>query len=303
METFGLEDGKEPEIAGGSVAGEMAVVMITRGRPELAATTVDRLLRLPDRPQVVVVDQGEEPLVLASHERLLVLRPGSNLGAAGRNVGVAATEAEFVAFCDDDSWWEPGALTVASRLLAQHPRTALLAATVVVEPAGIADPFCELLASSPLPGGDGPGPRILGFMACAAVVRRSVFLAVGGFPSGFGVGGEEDRLALDLAAAGWELRYVSSLVAHHCPAPRSDHTARNRRLARNALWTSWQRFPAMMAARDTASVLRGAARRKGSLAGLFDAVAGWRVALRERRVVPDSVAQDRRLLLVPGAKG
>ena len=34
-----------------------------------------------------------------------------------------------------------------------------------------------------------PGPRVLGFVACGAVVRRSPFLAAGGFSSKLGIGG------------------------------------------------------------------------------------------------------------------
>ena len=52
---------------------------------------------------------------------------------------------------------------------------------------------------------DLPGPSILGFLACAVVVRRSAFLDVGGFDDVVFFGGEEERVALDLAAAGWGL--------------------------------------------------------------------------------------------------
>src|SRR5206468_1912268 len=89
------------------------------------------------------------------------------------------------------------------------PRMALLAARVLVGPAAVIDPTCEAMARSPLPPrADSPGPSILGFLACGAVVRRSAFLAVGGFAGRFGVGGGEELLGIDLALAGiaWVLR-------------------------------------------------------------------------------------------------
>jgi hypothetical protein len=48
----------------------------------------------------------------------------------------------------------------------------------------------------------GDGPSVLGFLPCAAVVRRCAFLSTGGLPSRFGSCGEEELVALDLAAAG-----------------------------------------------------------------------------------------------------
>jgi GT2 family glycosyltransferase len=276
---------------------EVAVVMITMDRPERAEATVRRLLALPDRPRIVVVDQGTRPVRPDdAGGRVTVLRPGRNLGAAGRNLGVEATDAPVVAFSDDDSWWAPGSLRAASRTLARHPALGLLAATVVVEPGGGTDPFCRVLADSPLPGA-GPGTPILGFMACAAVVRRRAFLDAGGFPDGMGVGGEEDRLALDLSTRGWELRYLPQLTAHHHPLPGDGRGQRRRREVRNALWTAWQRLPALLALQVSAAALRGEPDRRAAWRGLLDALAGAPRVLHERRVVSPAVARDRARLL------
>ena len=73
------------------------------------------------------------------------------------------------------SWWAAGSLDRAAALFDRHADLGLLAGRVVVEPQGRDDPFCALLAASPLEGA-GPGVPILGFMACAAVVRRDAFL-------------------------------------------------------------------------------------------------------------------------------
>ena len=65
--------------------------------------------------------------------------------------------------------------------------------------------------SSPLPAAvDLPGPRILGFVACGAVVRRAAFREAGGFDAVVHFAGEEERVAIDLAAAGWGLAPSSS---------------------------------------------------------------------------------------------
>ena len=44
-------------------------------------------------------------------------------------------------------------------------------------------------------------------------------------------GGEEERLALDLAAAGWALCYAPQVVARHVPSTQRDVAARRVRIA------------------------------------------------------------------------
>ncbi|MGW0187685.1 glycosyltransferase family 2 protein, partial [Streptomyces sp. NPDC003362] len=94
------------------------VVVITRDRrPELLRTL--RTLRdLPERPPVIVTDNGSADgtadAVARDHPEVLLLRPGRNLGAVGRNLAVRRVRTPYVAFCDDDTWWEPGSLRRAA---------------------------------------------------------------------------------------------------------------------------------------------------------------------------------------------
>jgi GT2 family glycosyltransferase len=124
-----------------------------------------------------------------------------NLGAAGRNVGAQAVDTPYVAFSDDDSWWAPGALSRAADLFDAHPRLGLLAAHILVGSEEREDSTCAEMAASPLPAEpDLPGVPVLGFLGCAAVVRRSAYLEVGGFEPRLLIGDEEQLLAADLAS-------------------------------------------------------------------------------------------------------
>ena len=135
----------------------------------------------------------------------------------------------YVAFLDDDSWWEPGALARAVDVLDRHPRVAVLAARVLVGDERAPRSGLPRDGTQPAAGRDcRPGPAVLGFVACGAIVRRDAFLQAGGFDARYGIGGEERPLAVRLASAGWELRYVPGVVAHHHPA-RSGHARRPRR--------------------------------------------------------------------------
>jgi GT2 family glycosyltransferase len=290
-------------------AGEpVTVVVITWNRREEVLATLPRLLSLPERPHVVVVDNGSSDGTggavrsYFTPDRVRVIELDRNLGAAARNVGVAAATTPYVAFADDDSWWDPGALSRAAAVLDAHPRLGLVAARVLVGQERRLDPVCEQMARDSLApavpacaGADTlPGPAVLGFLACGAVVRRSAFLDVGGFSELMGVGGEEGLLALDLTDAGWSLAYVPDVVAVHVPstAARPD---RRRRMIRNDLWTWWMRRRFRSAVRLTAGVvlasLRGDPHARG---GLLDAAGGLaRVLLRRRAVSPAVEARCR----------
>jgi GT2 family glycosyltransferase len=219
--------------------------MATRNRAACLRFALAQLLALPEGPHVTVVDNGSTDgtaaMVRGEFPAVTVAPLPDNRGAAARNVGVERVTAPYVAFADDDSWYAPGALTTAADLFDRHPRLGLIAARVLVGPEETLDPTCAVMAASPLAADDLPGSAVLGFLACGAAVRRSAFLAAGGFPERFGVGGEEELLAIDLAAAGWGLAYVPSVVAHHHPPPRPASADRRRVQARNALWSAWLR--------------------------------------------------------------
>jgi GT2 family glycosyltransferase len=220
-----------------------------------------------------------------------------NRGGAARTVGARLVDSPYVAFSDDDSWWAPGALARAVQLLDRHPRLAVLAARVLLGPGRRLDPVCQEMADSPLPAADDlPGPSVLGFIACGAVVRRSAFLEVGGFNVRLGVGGEEELLAVDLAARGWGLAYVEEVVAHHHPSPSRDPSGRRRIQIRNALWSAWLRRPLGGAARQTAHLAALALHQRGARSGILLALLGLPWVLRERRPVPPKLEAELRTL-------
>lgn len=96
--------------------------------------------------------------------------------------GVGPASTPYVAFADDDSWWAPGALQGAADLFGVRPRLGLLAARILVGSEIVLDPVCHQMGRSVLGrAADLPGPSLLGFLACAAMVRREAFCAVGGF--------------------------------------------------------------------------------------------------------------------------
>jgi GT2 family glycosyltransferase len=272
--------------------GITAVVATRNRRDQLLET-----LRHHEAP-VIVVDNastdGSPDAVEAAYPHIHVVRLARNVGAAARNIGVRLATTPYVAFADDDSYWQPGCLRRAVELLEAYPTVGLLSGRVLVGAAAELDPVSAGMARAPLGTPAGlPGPAILGFLSCAAVVRRAAFLAVGGFAARLGVYGEEDLLAMDLATASWGLTYVQELTAHHMPSDMGRSAGgRIRQEQRNRLLTAWLRRPLDVAARQCADALRSPDGRAGLVAALRELP--W--VLRNRRQVPAPVEAARRHL-------
>ncbi len=261
----------------------VSVVVMSRDRRDELLTSLGR-----HRAEVILVDNastdGSVRAVRERHPWVQVLALERNAGAQARTLGVRAADTEFIAFADDDSWWAAGSLSAAVEIFDREPDVAVVNARILVGPEDRLDGVCTVMADSPLPRPAGsPHPSLLGFVACAAVVRRSAFLQVGGFDDVVLFPGEEERVALDLAAAGWRMVYAEDLVVHHHPSPRR-HSA-DRRIAavtRSAILTavlrlSWPR----VWRRVRGAATSGPAARRGLLAALRDAPR----AVRARRQV------------------
>jgi GT2 family glycosyltransferase len=265
---------------------DTGVVIATRDRRRSLLRTLRQLVALPEQPPIVVVDNGSSDgsadAVAASYPSVELLRLPRNIGAFARNLGLARLRTPYVALCDDDSWWEPGSLATASGLFRRHPALGLIAARILVGPERRLDPVSALMREGTAANLRLPGPRVSGFLACGAAVRRAAFLEAGGFCRRFLIGGEEELLAIDMRAAGWELCYAEEVVAVHLPDPGS-RGERSWLCRRNTLWTSWLRMPPRRALKDT--VLAAAAATRDPLArrAFLAAMRGLPWALSRRK--------------------
>lgn len=262
----------------------VTVVVATRNRRESLLRTLEH-----HEAPTIVVDNGSADgtgeAVLRAFPQVRVLRLDRNLGAAARNLGAHWAGTPYVAFADDDSWWEPGALARAVQVLDEHPRIGLLSGRVLVGTGRREDPVSRQMRHSPLGSWPGTGlPQVLGFLACAAIVRRDAFLAAGGFDPVVHFLGEEERVALDLASAGWGLVYADDVLVRHLPdqRPGADPGARAALLTRNALLTGVMRLSWPAVARQGAEAVRRGGRQR---AGLVHALPRLPRALARRRPI------------------
>ncbi|AVP68912.1 glycosyl transferase [Prescottella equi] len=270
------------------------VVVITYNRRDELRRTLRAMTSLPDAAPIVLADNGSSDgsaaMAEAEFPDVTVVRLPRNLGATARNIAVEQVSTPYVAFCDDDTVWQPGALTTAADVLDEYPGLATVTGRCLVEPTLTEDPLTPELRNSPVPGPDWmPGPTLLGIMAGLTMIRRRAFHEVGGFEPRMWLGGEEELLALDLAAAGWWMCWREDVVIHHRPSTSRDARRRRQLGIRNTLWTLWLRRPVRSALRRSTQIVRSAPADRYTALAVLEAVRSLGWVVRNRVVVPSRV--------------
>src|SRR5690349_11972006 len=171
-------EGNEP-----MATDRMTVVIITRDRRTQLLETLAHMTTLPDAAPIVLVDNassdGTADAVADRFPSVELVRASENLGAVARNIAVRRARTPYVAFCDDDTQWQPGALTRAADLLDAYPGLGSVTGRCLVAPDLHEDPITPELRDSPVSGPDWlPGPALLGVMAALSAFRVSAFREV-----------------------------------------------------------------------------------------------------------------------------
>lgn len=275
----------------------LTVVLLTYNCAHRIAGIVEQLLELD--VAIVAVDNASSDGtadVLRAFAEVDVLELPVNIGAAGRNAGAERARTPYVAFCDDDGWYERDGLDAACDLFDAHPRLGLINARILVRAEQRLDPISIEMADSPVPDRYGvPGAVLLSFMAGAAIVRATAYREAGGYDERFFMGGEEETLALPLAKLGWQMRYVPDVVMHHYPSLANATTLRAHGM-RNTLVTAWLHRPLRSAVRWTAFTLADTPKNRDYVRGvaLTLRAVGW--IARERSPMDATLDADVALL-------
>lgn len=284
----------------------VSAVILAYQRRDAVAIVLDALRELPF-DEVIVVDNastdGTAEMVRGRTDARLV-ESGGNLGAAGRNVGVAAARNDLVVLLDDDAYPLPGAVEALATEFTRDPRLGVLGGYVLDVDAdgaaqrgsGVGDFDWWLrggrLASERTP--DGGFPTFF-FPEGACMVRKSAFLDAGGFLPAFFITVSELDLAARMLERDWDVRYQPSAVFHHFKEQvgRVGTSPVLRFRVRNQLWHFWLRYPLMGAIWRSLFYLAFDAiecfyRRspRSLFGGIGDAVRGWSGVRGQRSVLP-----------------
>lgn len=192
----------------------LSVGITTRNRPDSLKRCVESLRHVEHLdPEVLVYDDGSDvpaSEVLEPRPRLRIIRDDAARGnIVGRNVLVRAAAANAVLLMDDD----------AALLDDRGVERAL--AILDVDPQVAAVGFAQADADGSawperMQAGTGGRPRyVTAFIGFAHLLRRDVFLALGGYRESFVFYGEEKEYCLRLLDKGYRVVYLPDALVLH----------------------------------------------------------------------------------------
>jgi GT2 family glycosyltransferase len=182
-------------------APTVAVVVCTRDRPEQLALTLAALEpELEPGFELLVVDQSEVPHVAAPDSQVRVLHDRGRGLSRARNLALAAVDADWLAFVDDDCRVRIGWGAGIAGAIAAKPGAGMISPRVEAGPLPVGD-YLEVTTfpvdQPELRRGRRQHPARLGYGVCT-VVRRDVAEALGGWDERLGPGAPHFPAADDM---------------------------------------------------------------------------------------------------------
>lgn len=226
-----------------------------------------------DYSSVVVVSNGAGPQPVLVSEAVEVVELAGNLGVpGGRHEGARATDAEIVAFLDDDAVAPDGATGRIRKAFAANPRLGAVSLKLIDEAGETSRRHV------PRPGGrdaDVSGEVAL-FLGGACALRREAYDDVGGYFTELFYGHEELELSWRLVDRGWSIEYLADVEVFHPRTEIERHAQGWELTGRNRVWIARRTLPwAVALVHVTSWLLLGAIRApKGESRRRY--LAGWR---------------------------
>lgn len=257
--------------------------------------------------EILVADNGSTDGSLSLAEgRARILRLERNAGfAAANNAAARAAQGRWLAFLNPDAFPEPDWLAHLDEATRRWPDVAAFGSTQVManDPSRL-DGVGDAYFAAGLPWRTGYGvPRVevppetepFSICAAAALYRRDVFEALGGFDERYFCYCEDVDLGFRLRLAGGRCAQVAEAVVHHVGSGVAGAQSAFVRYhgTRNLIWTfakdmpGWLFWLLLPAHAGVLAVLVAKAGARGDggpiLRGIYDALRGMAPVLAERR--------------------
>ena len=166
--------------------------------------------------EIIVVDDGSTdatPEILQAYaDKIKIIRQDNAGLSAARNLGIAHSRGEWVAFLDADDMWDPEKIEL--QLSASQEGDC-----IVYSNARIIDESGTVITVGGKESRKAVFPTLLDFidsnpvLVLTAIVRREALNKVGGFDSSTRLPAEDYHLWLRLAASGYKFCYLESVLA------------------------------------------------------------------------------------------
>lgn len=193
----------------------ITIGVTTRNRPAALRRCLESIARVHPAAEVIVFDDNSEVpadrqfgLPLAANLR--VIRDPRGVGyIAGRNEIVRQATHELVLLLDDDAvLLDAGAIRQAIAVLSHD---GAVAAVAFAQAESDGRPWPESMQA----GRGGCAARVPAYIGFAHLIRRSVFVELGGYRADFVCYGEEKDYCLRLMEAGYRVVYLPDALVGH----------------------------------------------------------------------------------------
>ena len=235
--------------------------MVNWNRKELLRACLASLARQDGAEhEVIIVDNGSSDGSADMAEREFgarVIRNSENRGfCAANNQGIAVARGDLIALLNNDAEAEPGWLSALSHACRRASDVGMAASKVLVweDPQRI-DKAGHLIFPDGQNRGRGSGARdhgqfdreeeVLWPDGCAAMYRKEMLDAIGGFDEDLFAYGDDAELGLRARIAGWRCLYAPGAVVRHHRASTmgKDSVERLALIERNRVLLALKLFP------------------------------------------------------------
>lgn len=296
----------------------VSVVLVTwNGREHLEGclpSLMASLERVPGECEVLVVDNGSADgsadLIRSQYPSIVLIENPDNRGfSAANNQGIERARGRYVATLNNDTEVDPMWLVRLVDVLDADPTLGFAAAElrylqkpgvlnsagITVDRGGVAG---DRLSEHPIADAEREPTEVFGACAAAALYRRELMHALGGFDESFFAYLEDVDLAWRARRAGWRCAFVPGAVVWHeysatsrrQPTLKLYLSGRNRvwLLAKNASARHLLRYAWYIALNDLAESFYALLRQRNSapIRGRLAGLRGVRAALATRRSLP-----------------
>lgn len=277
------------------------VIIPTRNRKEFLRKAIASSLAQDVPVEVIVLDDastdGTDAMMAAEFPQVRYERNPTPTGpTVTRNRGAKLASCEFLFPIDDDAEFVSPATVRQTIADFDHPRVAAVGIPFINVRVGPA-----VLQQPP----DREKVYVVNhYVGAAHALRRSLFLAVGGYREHLFYMGEESDVCIRLLAAGYVTRLGRADVMHHHESPLRDSRRADLFARRNDVLFGWHNVPAMHLplrwVRAVAGSLRHAAKRRRVLRTIEGL--GWGFAcvpkfFGKRSPVPPTIYELQRRLV------
>ena len=222
-------------------AASVSVMITSHNRCTDLRRTLDRLSEMDPPPGEILVTldgctDGSASMIAELHPMIAVFETNSREGSIpNRDKMLRQATGALVMSLDDDSYpSEDDAIRLISNQFQKDSRLAVLWFPQRSEE------FPDSLQTKDF----GSSLHTATFSSSGAVIRREIFLELGGYPVFFGHAYEEPDFGLRCVAAGWHVRYETTLtVRHHYSRANRNELRFHHLHSRNEQWSIWMRCP------------------------------------------------------------